>query len=90
MYCRCGQPIDIEYRWNGLAERVVFINPETREEIDHCPGCGESVTAWLELDGDALRLIDGALLDEPPIDAHICPICGGDEYACQCDEMSYT
>jgi len=40
--------------------------PETGSEIDHCPGCGESVVAWLADGGDALRLVDGVLLDEPP------------------------
>jgi len=66
-YCKCGQPVEVDYRWNGLVHRIVFRDPENDDEIDHCPGCGESVVAWLEIpdDGDALRLIDGALLDEP-------------------------
>ena len=64
-YCPCGQQISVDYRWNGLAYHPVFYNPETGDEIAHCPGCGESATAWPD-----------ALLDEPPIDANFCEICG--------------
>ena len=82
-YCQCGQPIEVDRGWNGIVHRVVFRDPETGEEITHCPGCGESVTAWLEIRDGALRLTDGALLDEPPTPdppaarlVFVCPHCG--------------
>ena len=67
-YCRCGQPVVVDYEYNGLAYYTKFSDPDTGSEIDHCPGCGESVTAWLSLPGGGCCAapIPGALLDEPP------------------------
>jgi hypothetical protein len=66
-YCRCGYPIELSERWNGLAHVLVFRDRRTGAEISECPGCGEGETAWLEMrGGEALGLKPGALLDEPP------------------------
>ena len=64
MYCKCGTEISIDSEWNGLVDRVVFTHEGA--EIDRCPGCGESVTAWLEVKDDRLAYVKGALLDRAP------------------------
>ena len=67
-YCVCGQAIEVGSQWNGLVYRLVFRDPETGVEIDHCSGCGESVTAWLYRPPglETLDLLPDALSDEPP------------------------
>lgn len=64
MYCSCGTEIEVGSRWNGVVHRVVFMHDG--EEISECPGCGESVTAWLECGQDRLVYRSGALLYERP------------------------
>lgn len=39
--CKCGEPIWLESRWNGLANVPVFKNLDG-VEISCCPACGES------------------------------------------------
>jgi hypothetical protein len=56
-YCRCGYPIELSERWNGLARVLVFLDGRTGAEIGECPNCGE---------GETLGLKPGALLDELP------------------------
>jgi len=63
-WCNCGQPIWINYRWNGAVHRVEFQDAEGNE-IDACPGCGQSVTAWLKLGETRLELNDVLLREEP-------------------------
>lgn len=64
-YCRCGQEIHVDYRWNGLCEVILFV--ADGQEIDECPQCGECVGAWIEVmpNGECLRLKKGALLNDP-------------------------
>ena len=64
MYCSCGTEIRVDSRWNGLVHRVVFLHDG--DEISECPGCGESVTAWLECGQERLVYRHGALLEERP------------------------
>jgi hypothetical protein len=42
-YCKCGQPITIEWLWNGLSHYPKFYD-ENENKITHCPGCGEWLT----------------------------------------------
>ena len=58
-WCRCGQKIWREDRWNGLSWVPHFYDsqeesPTCEQEITHCPRCGE----WLWDGRD--------LLDAPP------------------------
>ena len=57
--CRCGQPITVEWKWNGLAYYPAFLHivDEDRPgyhyssttEVDHCPKCGEALDhQWLK------------------------------------------
>lgn len=64
-FCRCGYPIVSDTRWNGQAHILVFRDGRTNAEISECPGCGESETAWLTIQGGVMRL-KNVLLDEPP------------------------
>lgn len=64
MYCNCGTEIGVDSRWNGLVYRVVFTHEG--EEISECPGCGESVIAWLECGEERLVYRSGSLLRERP------------------------
>jgi len=64
MYCKCGTEIGIDSRWNGFINRVVFTHEG--EEISECPGCGESVIAWLDCGQEQLIYRKGALLYERP------------------------
>jgi hypothetical protein len=66
-YCLCGTPVLIDSRWNGLVHVTIFLD-EYGKEIRECPGCGDSVHAWLHLEegAEVLTLKPGALLYEPP------------------------
>ena len=48
MYCQCGEPIRIEWEWNGL-DYVPFFSNRAGDKISHCPGCGEALDRqWIE------------------------------------------
>ena len=69
-FCKCGHPIIQTTEWNGLVHRVVFFDGDEdaseQGEIDYCPGCGQSVTAWLKMGHDALIVDPDELLDFQP------------------------
>ena len=63
-YCRCGEPIWVEHKFNGHRWVAKFYLSEARRmlgthylgdfSITHCPGCGEFLSRGQDL------------LDEPP------------------------
>jgi hypothetical protein len=42
-YCKCGQPVIIEWVWNGVSHYPVF-KDENGDTITYCPACGECLT----------------------------------------------
>lgn len=63
MYCQCGTEITISSRWNGLVHQTVF--ESDGDEINECPGCEESASAWLIIGEEQLIYREGSLSDYP-------------------------
>ncbi|MCP4990924.1 MAG: hypothetical protein GY928_34235 [Colwellia sp.] len=77
----CEHPIEVDTEWSGLSNRTLFRDGDTErkcdDEIDECPGCGESVTSWLKTGKAGGLVMDTSKLTEVKEDTHLNFVSGG-------------
>jgi hypothetical protein len=65
MYCPCGAPIWVTYRWGDNGYQHPYITNANNDEIDACPSCRQDAATWFEAGDNRLEL-NGTLQSEDP------------------------